>query len=115
MHPTRARWDSGKKLPAIGRVDISIIEESNPRFLAFDSKQLDLVYVPSEFVNRVIANDRLKPEYASQGIQWTRAVEPSFTYTFFNMNDPTIGGYTPEKLRCGARSSRATTSRKRSA
>ena len=88
----------GKKLPAIGRVDISIIEESNPRFLAFDSKQLDLVYVPSDFVNRVIANDKLKPEFASQGIQWTRAVEPSFTYTFFNMNDPTIGGYTPEKI-----------------
>ena len=88
----------GKKMPAIGRVEINIIEESNPRFLAFDSKQLDFVYVPSDFVNRVIADDKLKPEYARQGIQWMRTVEPSFTYTFFNMEDPTIGGYTPEKI-----------------
>jgi ABC-type transport system substrate-binding protein len=88
----------GKKVPAIGRVDISIIEESNPRFLAFDSKQLDFVYVPADFINRVIADGKLKPEYARQGIQWLRTVEPSFTYTFFNMDDPTIGGYTPEKI-----------------
>ena len=88
----------GKRVPAIGRIDINIIEESNPRFLAFDSKQIDFVYVPSDFVNRVIAEGKLKPEYARQGIQWTRNVEPSFTYTFFNMEDPTIGGYTPEKI-----------------
>jgi ABC-type transport system substrate-binding protein len=88
----------GKRIPAIGRVEINIIEESNPRFLAFDSKQLDFVYVPADFVNRVIANGKLKPEFARQGIQWLRTVEPSFTYTFFNMDDPTIGGYTQEKI-----------------
>ncbi|MEP6701535.1 MAG: ABC transporter substrate-binding protein, partial [Betaproteobacteria bacterium] len=88
----------GKKIPAIGKVEINIIEESNPRFLAFQSKQLDFVYVPSDFMNRVVADNKLKPEYAKQGIQWYRTVEPSFTYTFFNMDDPTIGGYTPEKI-----------------
>ena len=88
----------GKKIPAIGRIEINIIEESNPRFLAFDSKQLDFVYVPTDFVNRVIAGGKLKPEYASRGIQWMRTIEPSFTYTFFNMDDPTLGGYTPEKI-----------------
>jgi ABC-type transport system substrate-binding protein len=88
----------GKKIPAIGKVEINIIEESNPRFLAFDSNQLDFVYVPSDFVNRVIENGKLKPDYAKRGIAWTRTVEPSFTYTFFNMNDPTLGGYTPEKI-----------------
>lgn len=64
----------GKRIPAIGRVEINIIEESNPRFLAFDSKQLDFVYVPSDFVNRVISDGKLKPEYARQGIQWLRVV-----------------------------------------
>ncbi|MEO8134718.1 MAG: ABC transporter substrate-binding protein [Betaproteobacteria bacterium] len=88
----------GKRVPAIGRIEVNIIEESNPRFLAFDSKQLDFVYVPSDFVNRVVADGKLRPEYAKQGIQWMRTVEPSFTYTFFNMNDPTIGGYTHEKI-----------------
>ena len=88
----------GRKIPAIGRVEFNIIEESNPRFLAFDSKQLDLVYVPSDFVNRVIADGKLKPEFAARGIQWLRMIQPAFTYTFFNMNDPTVGGYTPEKI-----------------
>ena len=88
----------GKRIPAIGRVEVNIIEESNPRFLAFDSNQLDYVYVPSDFVNRVIADGKLKPEFARQGIQWKRMIEPSFTYTFFNMDDPTIGGYSQEKI-----------------
>jgi oligopeptide transport system substrate-binding protein len=88
----------GKKLPAIGRVEISIIEESNPRFLAFQSKQLDLLYIPTDFVNRVIDNGRLKPEFAQQGIHWTRAVETAWTYTVFNMEDPVIGGYAKERI-----------------
>jgi ABC-type transport system substrate-binding protein len=46
----------------------------------------------------LIADGKLKPEYARQGIQGLRSVEPSFTYTFFIMDDPTIGGYTPEKI-----------------
>ena len=88
----------GKKLPAIGRIEVSIIEESNPRFLAFQSKQLDFVYVPTDFVNRVIDNGKLKPEFAQQGINWTRTVQAGWTYTVFNMEDPVIGGYSREKI-----------------
>jgi oligopeptide transport system substrate-binding protein len=88
----------GKKLPAIGRIEISIIEESNPRFLAFQSKQLDFLYVPTDFVNRVIDNGKLKPEFAQLGINWTRAIETGWTYTVLNMEDPVIGGYSKEKI-----------------
>ena len=88
----------GKKLPAIGRIEISIIEESNPRFLAFQSKQLDFVYVPTDFINRVIDNGKLKPEFAQQGIAWTRAIETGWTYTVLNMEDLVIGGYSKEKI-----------------
>ena len=88
----------GKKLPAIGRIEISIIEESNPRFLAFQSKQLDFVFIPTDFVNRVIDNGNLKSEFVKQGINWTRAVETAWTYTVLNMEDPVIGGYSKEKI-----------------
>ena len=92
----------GKKLPAIGRVDISIIEESNPRFLAFQSKQIDLVYIPTDFVNRVIDTGtnggKLKAEFVEQGLQWSRAVATGWTYTVLNMEDPAIGGYSKEKI-----------------
>jgi ABC-type transport system substrate-binding protein len=88
----------GKKLPAIGRIEISIIEESNPRFLAFQSKQIDYVYIPTDFVNRVIDGDKLKPEFAQAGIHWTRTVETGWTYTVFNMEDPVVGGYSKDKI-----------------
>jgi oligopeptide transport system substrate-binding protein len=92
----------GKKLPAIGRIEISIIEESNPRYLAFQSKQIDFLYVPTDFVNRVIDTGpdggKLKPEFAQQNIQWSRGVETGWTYTVLNMDDPVIGGYSKEKI-----------------
>ena len=33
----------GRKLPAIGRVEVSIIEEPNPEFLSFEQGELDLL------------------------------------------------------------------------
>jgi len=88
----------GKKLPAIGRIEISIIEESNPRFLAFQTRQIDFTYIPTDFVDRVIDKGKLKPEFAQQGVHWTRAVETGWTYTVFNMEDPVVGGYSKEKV-----------------
>jgi ABC-type transport system substrate-binding protein len=88
----------GAKLPLVGRVDVSIIEESNPRLLAFRSKEIDYVYIPTDLVNQVVQNDRLKPELAKEGITWSRDLEPSLQYTYFNMEDPFVGGYTPDRI-----------------
>ena len=70
----------------------------NPRLLAFNSRQIDYLHLPLDLVDSVIANGALKPEYARQGIILTRDLEPSYTYTYFNMDDPVVGGYTPEKI-----------------
>jgi ABC-type transport system substrate-binding protein len=88
----------GKKLPIIGRVEISIIEESNPRLLAFDKGELDYVEVPRELTPKVLAGEKLKPEYTQRGIVLGRGVQPSVVYTYFNMEDPVVGGYTPDKI-----------------
>ncbi len=89
----------GKKLPIIGRVEISIIEESNPRLLAFQKGELDYVTVPSDLVTKVLGPDNaLKPELARQGIVLARGVQPAITYTYFNMQDPVVGGYAKEKI-----------------
>src|SRR5581483_1496894 len=37
----------GRRVPQIGRIEIAVIEESNPRMLAFNSRALDYVNVPS--------------------------------------------------------------------
>jgi len=88
----------GKKLPIIGRIEIAIIEESNPRLLAFEKGELDYITVPTDLVTKMLNGDKLKPEYAARGIVQFRGVQPAITYTYFNMDDPVVGGYTPDKI-----------------
>ena len=88
----------GKRLPIIGRVDVSIVEESQPRLLSFDSGALDYVEVPASIAANVLSGAALKPELAKRGIALHREVSPSISFFFFNLDDPLVGGYTPEKL-----------------
>ena len=81
------------------RVEINIIEESNPRLLAFQNRELDYVTVPPDLVTNVLGPDnKLKPEWAKQGIVLAHGVQPAITYTYFNMDDPVVGGYSREKI-----------------
>lgn len=89
----------GKRLPQIGSVEVSIVEEANPRLLMFSRGELDLVDIPRDLAPRVMDPDgRLLPDYAARGVDLQRATELAVTYTFFNMEDPVIGGYTPDKV-----------------
>ena len=88
----------GKRLPIIGRIEINIIEESNPRLLAFEKGELDYIGVPTDLVPKVLAGSNLKPEYVAKGIVLGRGVQPAVTFTYFNMEDPVVGGYTPDKI-----------------
>src|SRR6266542_3885701 len=89
----------GKKLPQIGRIEIAIIEESNPRLLAFQNRELDFVAVPVDLIWNVLdPGDKLKASFARQGIQLARGVQPAISYTYFNMEDPVVGGYTKDKI-----------------
>jgi oligopeptide transport system substrate-binding protein len=95
-----ARAMAGKRMPQIGRVEVSIIEESNPALLAFNAGDLDVFNVPRDHALKVIdAAGRLLPGYAKEGIALQRAYETTLAwFTYFEMNDPTVGGYTPEKI-----------------
>jgi ABC-type transport system substrate-binding protein len=89
----------GKRIPLAGRVEIAIIEEGNPRLLAFRNREVDYVGVPPDLVWNVLDPPAtLKPALAKEGITLGRGVQPAITYTYFNMEDPVVGGYTPEKI-----------------
>jgi oligopeptide transport system substrate-binding protein len=88
----------GRKLPLVPRVEITIIEESQPRLLAFRGGDLDYVDVPSSLATTVLDGDKLKPELAKAGVKLHRQIEPSLGFFFFNLDDPVVGGYTPEKV-----------------
>jgi oligopeptide transport system substrate-binding protein len=88
-----------KRLPQIGRIEIAIIEETNPRLLMFDSGQLDILEVPGDVAPKMIdARGNLLPEYAARGIRLERATELAVTFAYFNMEDPVVGGYSPDKV-----------------
>ncbi len=88
----------GKKLPLVDRVEIAIIEETQPRWLAFLNDELDLLEMPNEFVNMAAPNGRLAPNLAKQGMQMARAVNPTTRHVYFNMEHTMTGGYTPERV-----------------
>ena len=89
----------GRRLPMLDRVVVSIIEEAQPRWLSFLNQQQDFVdRMPAEFVNIAMPAGRLAPNLAKQGIQAYRTVGPEVVLTAYNMGDPVIGGYTPDKV-----------------
>jgi len=88
----------GRKLPIVGRIEVSIIEESNPRLLAFNSAALDYVNVPSELADNVLVNDTLRPQYAVRDVRLARVTQPALQYAYFNIEDPIVGGMAKEKI-----------------
>ncbi len=89
----------GKLLPLVGRVEYDVIEESQPRWLAFVNAEHDILErVPNEFINLAVPNGRLAPSLSKIGVSAHRGHEPSLFYSVFNMEDPVVGGYTPEKI-----------------
>jgi ABC-type transport system substrate-binding protein len=88
----------GRKLPMVDRVELSIIEESQPRWLAFLNGQQDTVNVPLEFINVAVPNGQVAPALAKKGIELERVINPDVVITFFNMDNPVVGGYTPDKV-----------------
>ena len=94
-----ARLLGGKQLPLIGRIEISVIEEQQPRWLAFLRGELDYLQpFPLDFVGELLENGKLRPALAAKGIQHRLLLRPNSWWNYFNMDDPVVGGYTPEKV-----------------
>jgi ABC-type transport system substrate-binding protein len=89
----------GKRMPQIGRVEISVIEEEQSRWLAFNQKELDYLNLPAVFRPQVFdAGKSLKPEWEEKGVSVFRAIDPDITYSYFNFRDPLTGGLSREKI-----------------
>ncbi len=96
---------NGQTLPKVGRIEVSIIEEEQPLWLAFINKQLDISGIPQAALQKALVIDpknplnvKLQPKYAKQGIQLERKKDLEVTYQFFNMQDSVVGGDAKEKI-----------------
>jgi ABC-type transport system substrate-binding protein len=94
-----ARELRGKHLPLIDRVEISIIEEGQPRWLSFLNGEADFLYtMPRDMADLVLPNGRPAPNLVKKHIQIERAPQIDVTYLLYNVDNPVVGGYTPEKI-----------------
>jgi ABC-type transport system substrate-binding protein len=91
--------NKGKRLPMVDRVEIYIVEEPQPRWLAFLNGEHELIErVPDEFANIAVPNGKVAPNLARKGVGLERSAGMELTYSYFAMQDPVIGGYTPDKI-----------------
>jgi len=94
-----ARALAGRTLPMLDRVEVSIIEEVQPRWLAFLNGEHDMLErLPNEFAPIAIPHNQLAPNLAKRGIHLTRTPLVDTTFNIFNMENEVVGGYTPEKV-----------------
>ena len=88
----------GVALPAIGRIEIAIIEEFLPELLSFEKGELDVVAIGGSTLGRVLHNDALRPDLAERGVRHVRSVAPYIVFVYFNLDDAEIGGLAPERI-----------------
>lgn len=89
----------GKKMPQIGTVDIQVIEDAQSQWLAFKQHQLDYIDLSNgPIANVVIRDGQLAPDLVKAGVYLSKIALPEMQYAFFNMQDPIVGGLSPEKI-----------------
>ncbi|MBL8523219.1 MAG: bicyclomycin resistance protein, partial [Betaproteobacteria bacterium] len=88
----------GRKLPLVQRIEVSIIEESQPRWLALLGGEIDYANVPNEYAGFAFPGGKLAPNLVKQGLKGQRFVETDLVYTFFNLDHPVVGGYSADKV-----------------
>ena len=88
----------GKNLPLVDEVVVDVVEESQPRWLSFLDGSFDYLLVPGDFRPMAVPGGELAPYLAKRGIQMHQHLQPDMTMSFFFMEHPLVGGYTPEKV-----------------
>jgi ABC-type transport system substrate-binding protein len=89
----------GRRMPLVDRVEIAVIEEPQPRWLSFLSDEQDVVErIPDQFCEQPIPNGQLAPHLAKRGIQIVRYQRNDVSVSYFAMENPVVGGYTPDKV-----------------
>jgi oligopeptide transport system substrate-binding protein len=88
----------GKKMPQVGRIEVSIIEEDQARLLAFQNGEIDLMDLGGPLAPNVLDGDRLKPEFVRKGVKLSRIIDPAISYVYWNLQDPIVGGLSKEKI-----------------
>jgi len=89
----------GRRMPMVDRIEVAVIEEPQPRWLSFLSDEQDVVErIPDQFCEQALPNNKLAPHLAKRGIQMVRYQRNDVSVSYFAMEHPVVGGYTPDKV-----------------
>lgn len=109
-YPAREEWSrddrrrrldraAGQSVPFVDRVEFTMFVQDQPMWLQFKSGTLGYIEVPNEYFEQAFdkRTRQLLPEMTEKGI--TNHADPLLDFIFdgFNMEDPVVGGYTPER------------------
>jgi ABC-type transport system substrate-binding protein len=94
-----AKAHIGQRMPFVDRIEISIIQESQPRWLSFLNGETDVLpWVPSDLASLAYPGNKLAPNLAKKHIEVQRTALVRDSFLVFNMEDPVVGGYSAEKV-----------------
>lgn len=88
----------GRRLPMLDRVELQFIAEDQPRWLSFLRADLDYSGVPYPLAPLALPGQQVAPHLARRGIEARITLRPDVVYTYFNMDDPMVGGYSPAQV-----------------
>lgn len=93
----------GRRIPMVDEVRVAVIEQSQPMWLSFLNGEVDALVtnagrVPPDFLAIAMPGGKIAPYLAKRGIQAVRSLNPDSGLAYFNMEDPVVGGYTPDRV-----------------
>ncbi len=88
----------GRALPLVDRIEVDIVEEAQPRWLSFLQGDFDWMAVPPAFAPLAVPGGQLAPFLRKKGVQLQTHLQAVMAMHYFAMEDPVVGGYTPEKV-----------------
>ncbi len=89
----------GKRLPLVQIIELDIIDEDQPRWLAFVGAEHDFIRpIPPPLADAALPGGKLAPNLRSKGIHTMPDEAAWLTYTTFNMEDKIVGGYSAERI-----------------
>jgi ABC-type transport system substrate-binding protein len=88
----------GRRLPLVDAVVVDIIEEDQPRWLAFLNGDHHWLAATGPYAAIAAPGGQIAPFLHRKGVRLQRSPRPDMTMSFFFMEHPLVGGYTPDRV-----------------
>ncbi|MCE2653706.1 MAG: ABC transporter substrate-binding protein [Planctomycetaceae bacterium] len=110
LYPAREAWSredrrrrmdraAGQAVPLVDRMEFTMFVQDQPMWLEFNAGKLGYIEVPNDFFEQAFdkRTRSLQPALESKGITSHSDVLLDFIFTGFNMEDPVVGGLSPDR------------------